>query len=32
VEQGLQAARTFLDPADMRRKTEPDYRLGWNAV
>jgi restriction system protein len=27
---GCLAAQTRLNPADARRKTEPEYRLGWN--
>jgi hypothetical protein len=29
---GCLAAKAMLDPFDARRKTEPDYRLGWNSV
>jgi hypothetical protein len=28
---GCREAKSRLDPADTRRLTEPDYRLGWNA-
>jgi type IV secretory pathway TraG/TraD family ATPase VirD4 len=29
--QGCVAAKQFLDPTDVRRRTEPDYRQGWNS-
>jgi hypothetical protein len=28
---GCEDARTKLDPADRRRRAEPDYKAGWNA-
>jgi gag-polyprotein putative aspartyl protease len=28
---GCLAAKRFLNPTDIRRKAEPDYRAGWNA-
>jgi type IV secretory pathway TraG/TraD family ATPase VirD4 len=30
--QGCLAAKQFLTPTDARRKTEPDYRRGWNVL
>jgi hypothetical protein len=29
--QGCLHARAFLTPTDTRRKTDPDYRRGWNS-
>ena len=29
---GCTSAKAFLYGTDIRRKTEPDYRLGWNSV
>ena len=28
---GCQYAKQFLDPTDVQRRTEPDYRQGWNS-
>jgi len=28
---GCLAAKRFLDPTDIRRKAEPEYRAGWNS-
>lgn len=28
---GCQAAKRFLTPTDVRRKSEPEYRAGWNS-
>ena len=29
---GCQEAQTRMSPLDARRKTEPDYRAGWNSI
>ena len=31
-EAGCDEARRLLTPADIRRKSEPDYKLGWNSL
>jgi hypothetical protein len=31
-EEGCKAAQVKLSPTDARRKSEPDYRAGWNSL
>jgi hypothetical protein len=31
AQNGCLAAKAMLDPFDARRKTEPEYRIGWNS-